>query len=101
MMSEKYLKVPTIGEIIREEFLEPMNLSGYELAKKMQVPYSRINEILNGKRQITIDTAIRLSIVFGTSIELWTGLQADVNARNAEMISGSKKYQNLKKIQFA
>ncbi|WP_395378735.1 HigA family addiction module antitoxin [Fructilactobacillus frigidiflavus] len=62
-MNEKYLKVPTVGEIIKEEFLEPMNLSGYELAKKMEVPYSRINDILNGKRQITIDTAIRLSIV--------------------------------------
>ncbi|WP_395319629.1 HigA family addiction module antitoxin [Fructilactobacillus frigidiflavus] len=100
-MNEKYLKVPTVGEIIKEEFLEPMNLSGYELAKKMEVPYSRINDILNGKRQITIDTAIRLSIVFGTSIELWTGLQADVDARNAELIAGNEKYHNLKKIQLA
>lgn len=55
-MNEKYLKVPTVGEIIREEFLKPLNLSGYELAKRMQVSYSRINDILNGKRQITIDS---------------------------------------------
>lgn len=97
-MNEKYLKVPTVGEIIREEFLKPLNLSGYELAKRMQVSYSRINDILNGKRQITIDTAIRFSIVFGTSIELWTSLQADIDARNAELIAKNEKYRNLKQI---
>lgn len=97
-MNEKYLAVPTVGEIIKEEFLKPLNLSGYELAKRMQVPYSRINELLNGKRQITIDTAIRFSIVFGTSIELWTSLQADVDARNAELMAKNEKYRNLKQI---
>ncbi|KGA92709.1 HigA family addiction module antitoxin [Leptospirillum ferriphilum] len=65
------------GEILLEEFLKPMNLSQYRLAKEIHVPPRRINEIVKGKRTITADTALRLSRFFGTSEGFWLGLQSD------------------------
>ena len=63
------------GEILREEFLEPFELSVYELANEIHVPRSRVNDIVRGKRSITTDTALRLSRFFGTSAEFWIDLQ--------------------------
>jgi len=63
------------GEILLEEFLEPMELSQYRLAKDISVPARRINEIVHGKRGITADTALRLSRYFGTSERFWMNLQ--------------------------
>lgn len=63
------------GEILLEEFLEPMGLSQYRLAKDISVPARRINEIVHGKRGITADTALRLSRYFGTSERFWMNLQ--------------------------
>ncbi len=63
------------GEILLEEFLEPMELSQYRLAKDISVPARRINEIVHGKRGITADTALRLSRYFGTSERFWLNLQ--------------------------
>jgi addiction module HigA family antidote len=63
------------GEILLEEFLEPMGLSQYRLAKDTCVPARRINEIVHGKRSITADTALRLSRFFGTSELFWLNLQ--------------------------
>jgi addiction module HigA family antidote len=63
------------GEILLEEFLEPMGLSQYRLAKSTSVPARRINEIVHGKRSITADTALRLSRFFGTSELFWLNLQ--------------------------
>ena len=65
------------GEILLEEFLKPMHLSQYRLAKEIYVPPRRINEIVKGKRTITADTALRLSRFFGTSEGFWLGLQSD------------------------
>ncbi|AIA29817.1 HigA family addiction module antitoxin [Leptospirillum ferriphilum] len=65
------------GEILLEEFLKPMHLSQYRLAKEIHVPPRRINEIVKGKRTITADTALRLSRFFGTSEGFWLGLQSD------------------------
>lgn len=65
------------GEILLEDFLKPMSISQYRLAQAIQVSPRRINEIVHGTRGITADTAIRLSRYFGTSAELWLGLQAD------------------------
>jgi addiction module HigA family antidote len=65
------------GEILLEEFLKPMNLSQYRLAKDIHVPPRRINEIVKGKRAITADTALRLSRFFGMSEGFWLGLQSD------------------------
>jgi addiction module HigA family antidote len=70
-------KLPPIhpGEILLEEFLRPMNLSQYRLARSLSVPPRRINEIVHGKRGITADTALRLSRFFGTSERFWLNLQ--------------------------
>jgi addiction module HigA family antidote len=71
-------KLPPIhpGEILLEEFLEPMGISQYRLAKDISVPPRRINEIVHGKRAITPDTALRLSRYFGLSERFWMNLQA-------------------------
>ena len=63
------------GEILREEFLEPMGISQYRLAKSLAVPPRRINEIVLGKQAITADTAMRLARYFGTTPQFWMNLQ--------------------------
>lgn len=68
---------PTPGEILREEFLDPMSISAYRLAKEIGVPQMRISEIIAGKRGITVDTGLRLSRYFGLNDGFWTGLQLD------------------------
>jgi addiction module HigA family antidote len=71
-------KIPPIhpGEILLEEFLVPLEISQYRLAKDIGVPARRINEIVHGKRAITPDTALRLSLYFGLSERFWINLQA-------------------------
>ena len=78
-------KLPPIhpGEILREEFMLPRGLSQNARARALNVPPRRINEIVLEKRGITADTALRLARFFGTSAELWTGLQADYDLRLA------------------
>ena len=66
-----------LGEILHEEFLLPMNISQSRLALSLHVPVHRINEIVNGRRRVTADTALRLAQFFGTSAQLWLGLQLD------------------------
>lgn len=70
-------KLPNIhpGEILKEEFLDAMGISAYRLAKEINVPETRISEIVHGKRSITADTAIRFSKFFGTTAEFWLNLQ--------------------------
>lgn len=70
-------KLPPVhpGEVLLEEFLEPMEISQYRLAKDISVPPRRINEIVHGKRGISADTALRLSRYFGTSERFWLNLQ--------------------------
>lgn len=65
------------GEVLWLDFMEPMGISQNRLAREIDVPPRRINEIIHGKRGITADTALRLSLFFGTSAELWLNLQAD------------------------
>jgi antitoxin HigA-1 len=74
----KQMKIQPVhpGEVLLEEFLKPLGLSQYQLAKGMKVYPRKINEIVHGKRSITADTALRLSRYFGTSAELWMNLQA-------------------------
>jgi addiction module HigA family antidote len=69
------------GEILLEEFLKPMGISINKLSRDLLVPPNRISEIVNGKRSITADTALRLGKYFGVSPEIWTGLQADFEIR--------------------
>ncbi len=76
MMKTKLLEPIHPGEILMEEFLKPMDISQYRLAKDINVPARRINEIVQGKRSITPDTALRLSRYFGLSERFWVNLQA-------------------------
>jgi addiction module HigA family antidote len=71
-------KLPPVhpGEILLEEFLKPLEISQYRIAKDVSVPARRINEIVQGKRSITADTALRLSRYFGTTDRFWLNLQA-------------------------
>ena len=64
------------GEILREDFLRPLDISVYALANAIKVPRSRVNDIVRGRRAITADTALRLGRYFGTSAEFWINLQA-------------------------
>lgn len=67
------------GEVLMEEFLLPMEISAYRLSKDLDIPQTRISQILKGKRRITADTALRLSSYFGNSAKFWLGLQNELS----------------------
>src|SRR5688500_10315431 len=75
---------PHPGEILMEEFLKPMAITQYRLAKEIGVPQRRIGEIIAGKRSVTADTGLRLSRFFGMSDSFWTGLQLDYDSAKAK-----------------
>lgn len=75
---------PSPGEILLKEFLEPMGITQYRLAKEIGVPQRRIGEIIAGTRAITVDTGLRLSKFFGMSDSFWIGLQMDFEAARAK-----------------
>jgi addiction module HigA family antidote len=77
----KLLPLVTPGEMLAEEFLKPLGLSEYRLARDIGVPPRRINEIVHGKRAISTDTAFRLSQYFGNSPQFWLNLQSDYDLR--------------------
>ncbi|MCC4411838.1 HigA family addiction module antitoxin [Limosilactobacillus reuteri] len=91
------ISTPTIGEILREEFMEPFNLSAYRVAKEIGVPTSRIQDILHDRRQITVDTSIRLGRLFGISDRYFLNLQNDIDIRNAET-ENSNDFNQIKPI---
>lgn len=72
-------KLPNVhpGEILLLDFLEPLEISAYRLSKDLKIPQTRISEIINGRRRVTADTALRLSKYFGNSAKFWLGLQDD------------------------
>lgn len=70
------------GEILLEEFLKPLGISAYKLSKDIDIPQTRISQIIKGKRRITADTALRLSSYFGNSPKFWLGLQDDFDLEN-------------------
>lgn len=78
-----HIETPTISEILREEFMEPLNISAYRLANDIHVPVSRIQDILHDRRKITVDTSIRLGIYFGVSDRYFLNMQNDIDIRNA------------------
>jgi len=79
-------KLPPIppGEILLEEFLKPLGISQNQLARDLDIPVSRVSEIVRGTRAITADTAVRLAQYLGTSAELWLGLQMDYDLQVIE-----------------
>ena len=84
-------RIPPVhpGEILHEDFLEPLGISVYALAKAIKVPRSRVNDIVLGRRAITADTALRLARYFGTTPDFWFNLQARHDLEVArEVLSG-------------
>jgi addiction module HigA family antidote len=77
------LPLPTTGEMLRDEFLTPMAITPYQLAKDLHVPQTRISAILAGTRSITVDTGLRLDRYFGLSEGWWVRLQTDCDLRKA------------------
>jgi len=80
-MARKLLELIPPGEILYEEFMKPMGISINALARDIDVPPNRVSEIVNGKRAITADTALRLGKYFGVSPETWLDLQSDYDLR--------------------
>lgn len=78
------IRYPHPGEILMEEFLQPMGITQYRLAKEIGVPQRRIGEIVAGTRAVTADTGLRLSRFFGMSEGFWVGLQTDYDAAIAK-----------------
>lgn len=85
------LPLPVVhpGEILEEEFLLPLSLSVYRLAKAIEVPSQRLNDVVLGKRAITADTAIRLARYFGTSEQFWLNLQTTYDLERARDLAGA------------
>lgn len=90
---------PKPGEILLHEFLEPMGISAYRLAKDIGVPQIRISEIIAGKRAITVDTGLRLSRYFGLHEGFWTGLQLDHDSAVAKDLL-AEALQAIKPLQL-
>jgi addiction module HigA family antidote len=86
------------GEILQEEFLIPMGISAYRLAKETFLPQTRISEIINGNRRITADTALRFAKFFGTSAKFWLGIQDDYDLEE-ERNQKNQEFNNIKPIQ--
>lgn len=78
------------GEILQEEFLEPFDITAYSLAKEIKIPQTRISQILQGRRRITADTALRLSEFFGNSAQFWLGLQNDYDLEEERIKIGDE-----------
>ena len=85
------------GEVLQEDFLAPMNISAYKLAKETFIDQTRISEIIRGRRSISIDTALRFSKFFGTSPEFWINIQTqyDMENKKEELASELTKIQTL------
>ena len=92
----KKLKNVHPGEVLEEEFLKPMGISQNLLAKEIDVPPRRVNEIVHSNRAVTADTALRLSRYFGTSEKFWMGLQSDYELEETR----KSIKQSLKKIRI-
>ncbi len=93
----KRLKNVLPGEILLEEFLIPLEISQYRLSKDLEIPQTRISEIIKGNRRISADTAVRLSAYFGNSAKFWLGIQDDYDIEN-EMNNKSNEVKRITRI---
>ena len=100
-MSNKKLPPIHPGEILLEEFLKPMGISQYRLAKSINVPARRINEIVHGKRAISADTALRLSHYFGMTERFWLNLQTSYELEVEKDRLGSKLEDEVESLKQA
>lgn len=84
------IETPKVSEILREEFMEPLDISAYKLAQEIHVPVSRVQDILHDRRKITVDTSLRLAKYFGVSDSYFLDIQNDIDLRNAKMNLGEE-----------
>jgi addiction module HigA family antidote len=82
------------GEILKEEFLDPLEITAYRLSKETFIPQTRVSEIIKGNRRITADTALRLSKYLGTTAKFWLGLQDDYDLEE-EKKSKKSEFDNI------
>lgn len=99
-MFDNTISIPKMIEILMNEFMQPLNLSAYAVAIAINVPASRIRDILHDKRKITVDTSVRLGRLFGVSSKYFLNLQNDMDLRNAELEHGNE-YSKIRQINFA
>ena len=85
----KHIETPKISEVLKEEFMVQYSLSAYRLAKEIDVPVSRIQDILHDRRKITAETSIKLGKLFGLSENYFLNLQTDIDIREAKLALGS------------
>ncbi len=78
---DEFIKTPTMSEILKEEFMKPMNLSVHKLARSIDIPVSRIQAILNNEQKITLDVSLRLAKFFGVSDSYFLDLQSNLDVR--------------------
>ena len=84
------------GEILKEEFLKPLGISAYRLSKDIQVPLNRVSLIIEGKRGISADTALRFARYFGTDAQSWVNLQARYDLESVQRVSGKRIGREVK-----
>jgi addiction module HigA family antidote len=89
------------GEILFEEFMQPLGVSQNRLSRDLNVPVNRINDIVHGRRGITADTALRLAKFFGTTPDFWLGLQVEYDLRRAERETWPKEKDNVRTFKAA
>jgi addiction module HigA family antidote len=89
-------RLPNIhpGEILQQEFLNPLQITPYRLAKEINIPQTRVSEIIKGNRRVTADTALRLSQFFGNSAKFWLGLQDDFDIEN-ELLEKQEEFEHI------
>ena len=90
----KKIELPTVGEILKEEFMEPYHISAYFLANSIGVPVSRIQDIIHDRRSVTLDTSIRLGKFFGLSERYFLNIQLDIDSRKIHL----ENSQSIEKI---
>ena len=94
-MEKRTIETPKIGDILKEEFLEPLDISAYRLAKDINVSTSSILDLIHNKRKISVEMALRFSVYFGNSSKFWLNLQNELDIRETK----DKIKNELKKIQ--
>jgi addiction module HigA family antidote len=99
-MEKNIIETPKIGDILKEEFLEPLNISAYRLAKEINVSTSSVLDLVHNKRKISVEMALRLSRYFGTSSKFWLNLQNEIDLRetNQKIKKELEKIQSHKRI---
>jgi len=89
-MNKNRIDTPNVGEILKEEFLDPLNITPYRLSKEINVSTSTVLDIIHNKRKLTVEMALRLSKYFGNTYKFWINLQNEIEIREIELKKGNE-----------